>query len=184
MAVSDKRALVVSTDFGVEEAELVSPATALRDAGIGVTVASSTGNTIQSVNGDKEWASTIEPDSGLDAVRADDFDIVVVPGGTVNADTLRGNRQFQELLRAFVSAGKPVAEICHAPWTLIDAGLARGKTLTSYASLRLDLINAGATWQDTELQRCDAGGWVLLTSRNPDDLDAFNAAILKELDQD
>ena len=181
MPITDKHALVVNTDFGVEEAELISPTQALRDAGVDVTVVSSTGKRIQTVNGDKDWASTVEPDSGLDAVRAEDFDIVVVPGGTVNADTLRGDRKFQELLRSFASAGKPVAEICHAPWTLIDAGLARDKTLTSYSSLRLDLINAGATWQDTELQRCDAAGWVLLTSRNPGDLDAFNTAILEEL---
>ncbi|QDP94863.1 type 1 glutamine amidotransferase [Microlunatus elymi] len=181
MPVTDKRALVVTTDFGVEEAELVSPTKDLRDAGVDVTVASSTGKTIQTVNGDKEWASTVEPDSPLEGLRAEDYDIVIIPGGTVNADTLRGNEQLQELLRETASAQKPIAAICHGPWTLIDAGLARGKTLTSYPSLRLDLINAGATWEDQQLQRCTANGWVLLTSRNPGDLDAFNAAIIDEL---
>lgn len=180
-APDDRTALVITTDFGVEEAELVEPAAALRNAGVAVTVASVGGGTIQTVNGDKDWASTVEPDAALADVVADQFDIVIVPGGTVNADTLRGDEAARKLLRAFADAGKPIAAICHGPWILIDAGLAEGKTLTSYPSLSLDLANAGATWVDSSVFRCPANGWVLITSRNPGDLEDFNRAILDEL---
>ena len=176
-----KRALIICTDFGVEEAELVGPLEALRSAGADVTVASTTGQTIQTVNGDKDWASTIEPSGTVESMSVDDFDVLIAPGGTVNADTLRGNEDVQQLLRAFVEAKKPVAAICHAPWILIDAGLADGKNLTSYQSLKPDLVNAGAQWNDRSLVRCDGNGWVLITSRNPGDLDDFNAAIAAEL---
>ncbi|WP_153503413.1 type 1 glutamine amidotransferase domain-containing protein [Cumulibacter manganitolerans] len=176
-----QRALVAVTDFGVEEPELLTPVGKLRAAGVEVTVASDSGKTIQTVQGDKDWASTYEPDSALDDVSADDFDVLVLPGGTVNADNARGNEQLQSLINAFASAAKPIAAICHAPWTLIDAGRAEGKKLTSYPSLRLDLQNAGSTWVDEELVRCTANDWVLLTSRNPDDLDAFCSGILDEL---
>ncbi|SDS67236.1 type 1 glutamine amidotransferase domain-containing protein [Microlunatus soli] len=176
-----RTAVVICTDFGVEEAELTRPVDALREAGVQVTIAAVGGSTIQTVTGDKDRASTVQPDAALEDVVADEFDIVVVPGGTVNADTLRGNEHARKLLRAFADSPKPIAAICHAPWILIDAGLAAGKTLTSYESLSLDLANAGATWLDTSVYRCPADGWVLITSRNPGDLDDFNDAILHEL---
>lgn len=176
-----RAALVICTDFGVEEAELTAPTDALRDAGVAVTVASTGGGTIQTVTGDKDWASTVQSDRSLAEVTAAEFDIVVAPGGTVNADTLRGNSDAQRLLRAFVDAQKPIAAICHAPWILIDADLAAGKTLTSYSSLSIDLVNAGANWVDESVFRCPADGWVLITSRNPGDLEDFNRMILAEL---
>ncbi|YAL82995.1 type 1 glutamine amidotransferase domain-containing protein [Dermacoccaceae bacterium W4C1] len=181
MSAQSKKALVLVTDFGIEEPELVQPVKDLKAAGIEVTVASTTGQQIQTVTGDKDWASTVVPDTGLDQVNGDDYDVVVLPGGTVNADTLRGNEQVTQLLGSFAQAGKPIAAICHAPWAFIDAGLAKGKTLTSFTSVRLDLENAGATWVDQEVKRCPANGWVAITSRNPGDLDAFSAAIVSEL---
>lgn len=181
MTAQGKKALILVTDFGVEEPELLRPVEDLKKAGIDVTVASDTGKTVQTVTGDKDWASTLEPDTSLEDVSADDFDIVVLPGGTVNADTLRGNTTAHALLQAMSSAGKPIAAVCHAPWTFIDAGLAKGKTLTSYTSVKIDLENAGATWVDEQVKRCPANGWVAITSRNPGDLDAFSKAIVDEL---
>lgn len=103
--------------------------------------------------------------------------MLLVPGGTVNADTLRQDSEARRLVREFSDAGKTVAAICHGPWLLIDAGVARGKTLTSYSSVRIDLTNAGADWVDTRVKVCPANGWTLITSRNPGDLQAFNEAI-------
>ncbi|MFO6198818.1 DJ-1/PfpI/YhbO family deglycase/protease, partial [Pseudomonas aeruginosa] len=103
--------------------------------------------------------------------------VLLVPGGTVNADTLRQDSEARRLVREFSDAGKTVAAICHGPWLLIDAGVARGKTLTSYSSVRIDLTNAGANWVDTRVKVCPANGWTLITSRNPGDLQAFNEAI-------
>ncbi|TWP37292.1 type 1 glutamine amidotransferase domain-containing protein [Leekyejoonella antrihumi] len=181
MTAQGKKALVLVTDFGVEEAELLRPVEDLKRAGVEVTVASDSGNTVQTVSGDKDWASTYKPDTSLDAVTANDFDIIVLPGGTVNADTLRGNEKVQALLQAVSRAGKPIAAVCHAPWVFIDAALAEGKTLTSYTSVKIDLENAGATWVDEQVKRCPANGWVAITSRNPGDLDAFDQAIVDEL---
>lgn len=174
-------ALVIVTDFGVEEPELLQPVADLRAAGVEVTVASDSGDTVQTVTGDKDWASTVEVDTALSEVDPADYDVLVVPGGTVNADTLRIDEDARRIAAAFAEAGKPIAAICHGPWLTIDAGIAQGKTLTSYVSVRTDLENAGATWVDQEVKRCPANGWVLITSRDPDDLDAFGAAIVAEL---
>lgn len=181
MTAQGKKALILVSDFGVEEPELLQPVADLEKAGIEVTVASDGGRTVQTVTGDKDWASTYEPDTSIADVDADEFDIVVLPGGTVNADQLRGQETVQQILSGFAEAGKPIAAVCHAPWALIDAGLAEGKTLTSYDSVRIDLENAGATWVDEQVKRCPAGGWVAITSRNPGDLDAFDQAIVDEL---
>lgn len=177
MSETTAKALIIVTDFGVEEAELTRPAEALRDAGVEVTIASDSGAKIQTVEGDKDWSSMVEADTTIGDVDADDYDLLVIPGGTVNADVLRVDDDARALVSAFAAAGKTVAAICHGPWILIDAGVAAGKTLTSYPSLQLDLTNAGASWVDTELKECPANGWTLLTSRNPDDLDAFCTAI-------
>ncbi|MSS46376.1 type 1 glutamine amidotransferase [Cutibacterium sp. WCA-380-WT-3A] len=175
------RALIAVTDFGVEEAELVDPLNALKTAGIDVTVASNSGESIQTVTGDKNWASTVSADSKLADANASDYDLLVIPGGTVNADTLRIDDDARRLVKEFAAAGKPIGAICHGPWVLIDAGVAKGKTLTSYISIRPDLENAGATWVDKELFRCPGNGWVLLTSRNPDDLPVFTKALVDEI---
>ena len=152
-----KKSVIIATDFGVEEAEIISPRDALTSAGINVTIASNSGNDIQTVAGDKDWAST------------------------VNADTLRIDRKAQRILNEFASAHKPVGAICHAPWALIDAELTHGKTMTSYQSIRTDLENAGAHWVNTEVIRCPWNDWILITSRNPHDLPAFTKALVDEL---
>ena len=108
---------------------------------------------------------------------ADDFDALVLPGGVANPDKLRTDPDAVALVRAFASAGKPIAAICHAPWTLVEAGLVEGKTLTSWPSLQTDIRNAGGDWQDNEVVSSDEGGFPLVTSRKPDDLDAFNEAL-------
>lgn len=176
-----KRVLVAVTDFGVEEPELVEPVKALREAGAVVTIASISGAAIQTVTSDKDWASTVSADTTLAEVSADDFDLLVIPGGTVNADTLRIDEDARRLVKGFAGAGKPVGAICHGPWIAIDAGVIEGKTLTSYPSLTPDLTNAGGTWVDQEVKRCPANDWVLITSRNPDDVPAFNGALISEI---
>lgn len=176
-----KKSVIIATDFGVEEAEIISPRDALTSAGINVTIASNSGNDIQTVAGDKDWASTVNADTTLDKISADDYDLVVLPGGTVNANTLRIDRKAQRILNEFASAHKPVGAICHAPWALIDAELTHGKTMTSYQSIRTDLENAGAHWVNTEVIRCPGNDWILITSRNPHDLPAFTKALVDEL---
>jgi protease I len=110
------------------------------------------------------------------------FNTLVIPGGTVNADTLRQDAAALRLIKEFADAGKTIAAICHGPWALIDAGVIKGKTLTSYKSVRIDLENAGAAgWVDEPVKQCQANGWTLITSRTPDDLPAFNDAIAKAL---
>lgn len=174
------RALIAVTEFGVEEPELVKPLAALRDAGVDVTVASDTGSDIQTVTGDKDWASVQHADAALGDIDPADYGVLILPGGTVNADTLRLDEHARSIVRSFAEAGKSVAAICHAPWALIDAGVVEGKTLTSYTSVRTDLENAGATWVDQQLKRCEAKGWTLITSRNPGDLEAFDEAVVAE----
>ena len=106
----------------------------------------------------------------------------MIPGGTVNADTLRLDEDAQRLAKEFADSGKVIAAICHGPWLLINAGVIAGKTLTSYPSVRLDLENAGAAgWVDVEVKQCQANGWTLITSRNPNDIPSFNEAIVAAL---
>jgi protease I len=177
-----KKILIITSNTGIERDELVKPLEALRGFGATVTHASSKGGTTQTFVQDTEKDKTIESDSKLAGLNAGDFDALVIPGGTVNADTLRQDADAQHLVKAFADAGKVVAAICHGPWLLINAGVIKGKTLTSYPSVRLDLENAGAAqWVDEEVKQCGANGWTLITSRTPDDLPAFNEAIAKAI---
>lgn len=175
------RVLFLTSNVGIEHDELVKPLQFLQQQHVDCTHAAEKSEAVQTVREDKEPAVKIQPDTTLDQVKATEFDLLVLPGGTVNADTLRINDTALQLIQAFAQAGKPIAAICHAPWTLINAGQVNGKHLTSYQSIQLDLKNAGANWSDQALVRCDHNGYVLLTSRSPDDLPQFNAAILKEL---
>jgi protease I len=177
-----KKILIITSNTGIERDELVKPLEALRGFGATVTHASIKGGTTQTFVQDTEKDKTIESDSKLAGLNAADFDALVIPGGTVNADTLRQDADAQHLVKAFADAGKVVAAICHGPWLLINAGVIKGKTLTSYPSVRLDLENAGAAqWVDEEVKQCGANGWTLITSRTPDDLPAFNEAIAKAI---
>ncbi|WP_062077281.1 type 1 glutamine amidotransferase domain-containing protein [Demequina globuliformis] len=172
-------ALVIATNYGVEQDEILGPIKALKAAGIPVTIAAPSTDPIQTLVGDKDPGEKVEPNLALADVEADGYDVLVIPGGTINADTLRTDEDAQALVKQFADGQKTVAAICHGPWILTDAQVVTGKTLTSYPSLQTDLTNAGATWVDEELFECEALGWTLLTSRTPDDLDAFNAAVVK-----
>jgi protease I len=171
--LTDLRVAVVATD-GFEETELTQPVAALREAGARVTILAPEPGQIQGVRHDRDKTVRIEVDRTLDDVSVDDFDAVHLPGGAVNADSLRMNAKLQTLLQDMQAAGKPFAVICHAPWELVSAGLVRGRTLTSYPSIQDDIRNAGAHWVDREV--VEDGNWV--TSRKPDDLPAFTQAML------
>jgi protease I len=160
---------------GVEQVELTEPWDALKSEGAQPELISLEDGQIQAFNhldhGDK-----LDVDKKVADADANDYDALVLPGGVANPDFLRMDENAVAFVRAFFQAGKPVGAICHAPWTLIDAGVAKGMTLTSWPSLRTDLRNAGANWVDEEVH-VDKG---LTTSRKPDDLPAFNAKIIEE----
>lgn len=168
----------LTSDKGIEEPELTTPWQAVADEGGTPVLVSAQAGTVSAVNNDLDPGGEYPVDRTLDEVSADEFDALVIPGGTVNADTLRTQEAAQALVTAFVGAGKPVAAICHGPWTLVEAGVVDGVTLTSYPSLATDLRNAGAEWVDREVVVSRTGGSTLITSRNPDDLPAFCAAVV------
>ena len=172
-------ALVITTNYGVEQDELVKPLAALKEAGVPVTVAAPSTDPIQTLVGDKDPGETVTPNLALADVDPEGYDVLVIPGGTINADTLRTHEEAVSLVQTFAKDGKTVAAICHGPWLLAEADVAGGKTATSYPSLATDLRNAGATWVDEELKRCEANGWTLLTSRTPDDIPAFSTAVVE-----
>jgi protease I len=171
--LSDLRVAALVTD-GFEETELTEPLRALKDAGAEVDIISTRQGKIQGLQHMKKGKS-IKADRVLGDAHAEDYDALLLPGGAVNADTLRALPEAQHFVRAFQEAGKPMAVICHAPWLLVSAGLVRGRTLTSYHTIQDDIRNAGGHWVDRAV--VEDGNWV--TSRQPDDLPAFNEAMLQ-----
>lgn len=168
------RIAVLATD-GVEQVELTEPVKALKEAGARVQVVSDKPQQIQAFRHHDKGAK-VPVDVPLDGAAPEDFDGLVLPGGVINPDALRLVPAAINFVRHFVQAKKPIAAICHGPWTLIDAGGVRGKTMTSWPSLKTDLSNAGAEWVDKEV----ATDQCLVTSRKPDDLPAFNKAMIAE----
>ena len=177
--LSERSVAILATN-GFEESELFEPLAALRDAGADVTVVSiaDTPASIRSWSGDT-WGKSIDVDSTVDAVSSRAFDALVLPGGLMNPDKLRMDDDAVAFVRDFFAEGKPVSAICHAPWLIAEADAARGRRLTSYPSIRTDMENAGAQWIDDEVV-VDQG---LVTSRSPEDMDAFLDKMLEEIDE-
>lgn len=176
-AINTARVLIIATD-GFEESELFHPRDALKDAGATVTLASIGTDPIQGMVKDVNKAATITPDMTLSDVRVDDYDALVIPGGTTNPDKMRMEDEAVRIVRDFFSADKTVAAICHGPWLLAEADVLDGRTVTSWPSIRTDLANAGADVVDKEVQ-VDGR---LITSRKPDDLDAFTKALIASIE--
>ena len=169
-----KRVAILATD-GVEQVELIEPRKALDAAGARTVVVSPKSGSIKGWDHD-HWGQTIPVDQSLDDAREDQFDALMLPGGVMNPDHLRQNERAVQFVRTFFNSGKPVAAICHAPWLLVEAGVVRGRTITSWPSLRTDITNAGGDWVDREVVT-DQG---LVTSRKPDDIPAFNRKMIEE----
>ena len=157
---------------GVEQVELSEPWKAVEQAGGTPELVSTEVGKIQAFNHLKP-ADTFEADKAADSVSASDYAALVLPGGLANPDFLRTNEAAVAFARSFFDAGKPVAVICHGPWTLIEADVVRGRTITSWPSVKTDLRNAGANWVDDEVVECSRGPNTLVSSRKPDDLPAF-----------
>lgn len=172
--LSGKRVAIVVTN-GFEQIELTDPRDALEDAGASTDIVSIEDDEVKGWN-HTEWGDRFAVDVPIDDADPDDYDALLLPGGVMNPDKLRRDERVQRFVKAFFEEGKPVAAICHGPWTLIDAGVVKGRRVTSYHTIQMDLKNAGAEWVDEEVV-VDRG---LVTSRKPDDLPAFDAKMIEE----
>lgn len=173
--LNGKKVAILATD-GFEQSELESPLDALDKAGATVRIVSLDSGDIKGWDND-DWGSSIEVDVTIDHADAADYDALVLPGGVLNPDMLRTDEKVLKFVRDFFDQHKPVAAICHGPWTLINAEVVKGRKMTSYHTIRKDLENAGAEWVDEEVV-VDNG---LVTSRRPGDLEAFNAKLVEEV---
>jgi protease I len=175
--LNGKKIVFLVANEGVEQVELTSPWQAVQDAGGQPVLAAPEAGDVQAFNhldkGDVFQATVATAD-----LRPDDYDGVVLPGGVANPDQLRTDEAAVGFVRQWTQGGRPLAAICHGPWTLVEADAVRGKTLTSWPSLQTDIRNAGGTWRDEEVSTCTEGGYTLVTSRKPDDLDAFDKAVV------
>jgi protease I len=166
--------VAILVENGFEQVELMEPRKALDDAGASTSVVSPAGQRVRGWNF-TEWGDEIPVEVPLDSARPDDFDALLLPGGVMNPDTLRMNPDAMAFAKSFSDAGKPVAVICHGPWTLIETGAAQGRRIASWPSLKTDLRNAGAEWVDQEVV-VDGN---IVSSRKPDDIPAFNREMLR-----
>jgi protease I len=176
MSLTGKRIAILIAPRGTEEPEFTRPKAAVTEAGASVTVLSLEVGEAQTVNSDLDPGGSYSIDNTVELVSASMFDGLIIPGGCVGADKLRGSQAVVQFVHDFFAQGKPVAAICHAPWTLVEAGVVQGRTLTSFPTLKTDISNAGGTWIDKEVV-VDQG---LVTSRNPKDLPAFCTKVLEE----
>lgn len=171
--LAGKTVAILATD-GFEQSELTEPKRLLEEAGASVDVIAPKAGSIRGWD-KKDWGKEVAVDKALADADAGSYDALVLPGGVINPDTLRMDQDAVGFIKACFDGGKPVAAICHGPWTLIEADLVEGRNVTSWPSLRKDLENAGATWEDSEV--VEDGG--LITSRKPDDIPAFTNAVIR-----
>lgn len=175
--LKNKSVAILAAD-GFEQSELLSPRDALQKAGADTMIVSLESGQITGYDSSKQQPNqSVNVDLTIDNVNADDFSALLIPGGLKSPDTLRSDDRVQKFVRRFFAEGKPVAAICHGPWLLIDAGVLEGRKVTSYHSIKQDLINAGARWTDEPVVT-DQG---LVTSRTPSDLERFNAKLVEEV---
>ena len=174
MAKLNGKKVAILSENGFEEIELTSPKKALEDAGATVHIVSPQKGKVKGWNHD-HWSTELPVDKNISEVKADDYDALMLPGGVLNPDKLRTNKEAVEFAKDFLEAGKPVAAICHGPQLLIETGLLEDRDMTSYPSVQTDLKNAGANWHDREVI-IDNG---LVTSRSPEDLEAFNQKMIE-----
>ena len=173
--LNGKRVAILVANEGVERVELTSPREALEDAGAKTEIVSLEPGEVQTFD-HLDKAAKFDVDRTVAEAAVSDYDALVLPGGVANPDELRGDDDAVSFVRGFVDQGKPIGVICHGPWTLVEANVLRGREITSWPSLRTDITNAGAIWVDQEVVN-DRG---IISSRNPDDLPAFNQAIVEE----
>jgi protease I len=169
-----KKVAILATD-GFEQVELTEPKKALEEAGAVAEVVSPKSGEIRAWKS-KDWGETIKVNKTLDQAKPDEYDALLLPGGVINPDRLRIEPKAVNFVKQFVSSGKPVAAICHGPWSLVEAGVVKGKKITSWPSLKTDIKNAGANWVDEQV----VVDGQFITSRKPDDIPAFNKAIIEQ----
>ena len=176
--LSGQRIAFLVANAGVEQVELTRPWQAVKDAGGEPVLIAPERDTVQAVNHDVELGDTFPADLAVADASPDGFAALVLPGGVASPDKLRLVPEAVEFVKGIAAAGKPIAAICHGPWSLVEADVVKGKTLTSWPSLQTDIRNAGGRWQDSEVFVCSMQGFDLVTSRKPDDLDAFTKALV------